>query len=85
MHRKEKCCLVVVVHIFYPSNWEAEADRSAWSINYKSGMMAYLLVPALRRHRQADLSDLQASLVYVVSSRTAWGTQKNPVFVVSAF
>ena len=35
------------------------------------------LVPALRRQRQADLCE--ASLVYRMSSRTAWATQRNPI------
>ena len=36
------------------------------------------LIPALRRS-QADLRELEASLVYRVSSRTANATQRNPV------
>ena len=39
------------------------------------------LIPALGRQRQADLSELEANLVYIVSSRTAKTiTQRNPVF-----
>jgi hypothetical protein len=38
-----------------------------------------LLVPALRRQRQSDLSEFEASLVYRVSSRTARATQRDPV------
>jgi hypothetical protein len=34
------------------------------------------LIPALRRQRQVDLYELEASLVYRVSSRTARATQK---------
>ena len=37
------------------------------------------LIPVLRRQRQANLSDLEASLVYRASSRTARATQRNPV------
>jgi hypothetical protein len=36
------------------------------------------LIPALGRQRQA-ISEFEASLVYRVSSRTARGTQRNPV------
>jgi hypothetical protein len=36
-------------------------------------------VPALRKQRQADLCEFEASLVYRVSSRTAKVTQRNPV------
>jgi hypothetical protein len=39
-------------------------------------MVVQPLIPALRRQRQADLCEFEASLVYRVSSRT---TQKNPV------
>ena len=34
---------------------------------------------ALGRKRQADLCELEASLVYKVSSRTARATERNPV------
>jgi hypothetical protein len=37
------------------------------------------LILALRRQRQADLSEFEASLVYKVSSTTARATQRNPV------
>lgn len=37
-----------------------------------------LLILALRRHRQTDLSEFEASLVYRVSSRTARAIQRNP-------
>ena len=37
------------------------------------------LIPALRRQRQVDLCEFEASLVYRVSSRTARATQRNPV------
>ena len=37
------------------------------------------MIPALRRQRQADLHELEASLVYRVSSRPARATQRNPV------
>jgi hypothetical protein len=37
-----------------------------------------LLISALRRQRQADLSEFEASLVYRVSSRTARDTQRYP-------
>jgi hypothetical protein len=35
--------------------------------------------PVLRRERQADLCELEASVVFRVSSRTARATQRNPV------
>ena len=35
------------------------------------------LIPALRRWRQADLCEFEASLVYRVRSRTARATEKN--------
>ena len=38
------------------------------------------LIPALGRERQTDLSELEASLIYKASSRTARTvTQRNPV------
>lgn len=37
------------------------------------------LVPALRKQRQVDLCEFEASLVYKVSSRTAKATQRHPV------
>ena len=38
------------------------------------------LIPALGRQRQTDwISEFKASLVYIVSSRTAWATQRKPV------
>ena len=37
------------------------------------------LLPALGRQRQEDLCELEASLVYKESSRTARVTQENPV------
>ena len=37
------------------------------------------LIPALRRQREVDISEFEASLVYRVSSRTARATQRNPV------
>ena len=37
------------------------------------------MIPTLRRQRQVDLCELQAILVYRVSSRTARTTQRNPV------
>ena len=37
------------------------------------------LISARRRQRQADLCELEVSLVYRVSSRTARATQRNPV------
>ena len=38
------------------------------------------LIPAVRRQRQADLWEFEASLIYRVCSRTDWATQRNPVF-----
>jgi hypothetical protein len=37
------------------------------------------LIPALRRQRQADLCEFEASLVYRVSSRTSRAIQRNSV------
>jgi hypothetical protein len=37
------------------------------------------LIPALGRQRQADLSEFKASLLYIVSSRTAGATQRGIV------
>ena len=41
--------------------------------------MSLILVLGRHRQRQADPCELQASLVYSVSSRTAKSTQRNPV------
>ena len=40
--------------------------------------MAHTFNPALRRQRQTDLCEFEASLVYRASSRTVRATQKNP-------
>jgi hypothetical protein len=37
------------------------------------------LIPALEKQRQANFSEIEASLVYRASSRTARATQRNPV------
>ena len=37
------------------------------------------LIPALRKQRQADLSEFEASLVYIASFKTARAIQRNPV------
>ena len=37
------------------------------------------LIPALRRQRQVDHYEFEASLVYRVSPRTTKATQRNPV------
>jgi hypothetical protein len=37
------------------------------------------VIPALGRQRQADLCELQASLIHRVSSKAARATQRNPV------
>jgi hypothetical protein len=42
-------------------------------------MINFILILALERKRQVDLCELKASLVYRMSSRTARGTQRNPV------
>jgi hypothetical protein len=36
------------------------------------------LIPALGRQRQAELCELEASLIYRVISKTARATQRNP-------
>lgn len=45
-----------------------------------AGYNGPVLIPALRRQRQADLSELEASMVYIVSSRLATDTQWDPIF-----
>ena len=37
-----------------------------------------LLMPALRRQRQADLYDFEASLLYIVSFKAAKNMQRDP-------
>jgi hypothetical protein len=37
-----------------------------------------LLIPVLGRYRQVDLFTLEASLVYIVSSRTARAIHRDP-------
>jgi hypothetical protein len=37
------------------------------------------LIPAFRRQRLVDLCELEASLIYRATSRTAKATQRNPV------
>jgi hypothetical protein len=37
------------------------------------------LIPALEKQRQEDLYEIEASMVYKVSSRTAKATQRNPI------
>ena len=37
------------------------------------------VIPVLRKQRQKDFCEFKASPVYVVNSRTARATQKNPV------
>jgi hypothetical protein len=37
------------------------------------------LIPVLGRQSQVDLCEFKASLVYIVSYRTAKATQRNPV------
>ena len=39
-------------------------------------MVVYTLIPALMRQKQADLSEVAAILVYIVSPRTDWATEK---------
>ena len=42
-------------------------------------MVVQPLIPALRRQRQADLCEFDASLVYRAASRTVRATQRKPV------
>ena len=35
-------------------------------------------IPALRRQKQVDLCEFEASLVYIASSQTARATQRDP-------
>ena len=44
-----------------------------------SGSGTHLLIPEFRRQRQVNLCELEASLVYRASSRTARATQRNLV------
>jgi hypothetical protein len=37
----------------------------------KTGFMVYALIPALKRQKQASLSELKTSLIDIVCSRTA--------------
>jgi hypothetical protein len=41
--------------------------------------MVGLLIAALRMQRQVDLCELEASLVFIVNSRTARTTKREPV------
>lgn len=43
------------------------------------GMVAHSLNPSTRRQRQADVREFKASLVYLVSSRLARATYRDPV------
>jgi hypothetical protein len=45
----------------------------------KAGWWRTPLTPERRRQKQAELCELEASLVYRASSRTARATQRNPV------
>lgn len=50
-----------------------------WMNGYKSGeVVAYTFTPTLGQQRQVDLYELEASLVYRVSSATAKETKRNP-------
>lgn len=42
-------------------------------------VVAHALRPTLRRQKQVDLCEFQASLIYRVSSKTAKATQRNSV------
>ena len=42
-------------------------------------VVAHAFNPVLRRQRQIDLCEFEASLIYKASSRTAMAIQKNPV------
>ena len=42
-------------------------------------LVAQALIPALGRLRQEDLCEFKASLVYIVSSKTARAIQRNQV------
>ena len=41
-------------------------------------VVAFIIIPALGKQKQADLCEFVASLVYRGSSRTARATQRNP-------
>jgi hypothetical protein len=45
----------------------------------KLDVMAHTLIPALRRHRQEDLCELKARLVYIASSRVTRTTLRDAI------
>ena len=58
---------------------QTEGQRKALKNSLAAGQWGPCtsLIPALQSWRQSNLCE--ASLVYRVSSRTAWATQRNPV------
>jgi hypothetical protein len=44
------------------------------------GVVAPFIILALKKQKQADIYEFKGSLVYRVSSSTAWVTQRNPVW-----
>ena len=64
--------------------WEILHQNSIFIGAFKSRVyyrtvMVQPLIPVFNRQRQADLCEIEASLVYRVGSRTARTTQRNPV------
>jgi hypothetical protein len=58
------------------------SSRPAWGTHFPGRWWRTPLIPALGRQRQAlslRISEIEGSLVYKVSSRTARATQRNPV------
>jgi hypothetical protein len=52
-------------------------------ISVEAGWPCTPLIPVLQRQRQADLCELEASLVYISSSRLARATQRDPVITIT--
>lgn len=45
--------------------------QNAIYIKYKENLVAYTLIPALERQKQAEIFELKVSQVYTVSPKTA--------------
>jgi hypothetical protein len=61
----------------------SEGSRNRWGVQnvgyFYARVVFDFLTPELQRQRQEDFCELEASLVYTASSRTARTTQKDPV------
>jgi hypothetical protein len=61
-----------------------EVWHQEWPLRFQKPTICWmwqsmLLIPALRRQKQAELCKFKASLTYIVSSRTARVIQRGPV------